>query len=174
MTDPILDAVVKSAARTFELGLRLAAGIPPEQFARLPTAADGPIRTNHPAFIYGHLALYPAKIMTICGVDPSGCAPPVGFEERFKRESPCHDDPEGKIYPQMETITTAFALCYRSLFEALPAVPPERFAMPNPDPRLAQVFTTVGFATVFLLCNHVATHLGQVSAWRRCMGLPPV
>jgi hypothetical protein len=30
----------------------------------------------------------------------------------------------------------------------------------------------IGAAFNFLLSGHVMVHMGQVSAWRRCMGLP--
>ena len=34
------------------------------------------------------------------------------------------------------------------------------------------MFPTVGAAINFYLTGHVMMHAGQISAWRRCMGMP--
>jgi uncharacterized damage-inducible protein DinB len=37
----------------------------------------------------------------------------------------------------------------------------------------AKIFPVTGPTLIFMLNNHTMMHLGQVSTWRRCMGLPP-
>lgn len=166
--------ILAASRRSRDLGERLLAGIAPSAFARFPAPAGQVIRTNHPAFIYGHLALYPAKILFICGKNPTAAQPPASFDALFKRETPCLDDPDGAIYPPMAEIAACFLRGYDAAFAALADLPESVLAQPNPDARLAQTFPTVGFCATFLLTSHLAGHLGQVSAWRRCMGLGPV
>ncbi len=166
--------ILQAARRSRDLGERLLIGIRPEQFARRAwPIANQPIMTNHPAFIYGHLALYPAKILTVCGRAKAGSAAPSGYEAMFSRDAQCQDDPMGIIYPPMGEVAGVFLSTHDAMFPVLADLPDEALERPNPDARLAKVFTTVGFAATFLLCNHLAGHLGQVSAWRRCMGLGP-
>lgn len=43
---------------------------------------------------------------------------------------------------------------------------------PLPDERYREVFPTLGHAVLHILTVHTAIHLGQISAWRRAMGLP--
>jgi hypothetical protein len=40
--------------------------------------------------------------------------------------------------------------------------------------RIKEIFPFVGLAINFMLNNHNMMHVGQVSAWRRAMGLPSV
>jgi hypothetical protein len=39
--------------------------------------------------------------------------------------------------------------------------------------RSREMFPTLGAVVAFYLGGHVMNHLGQLSAWRRCLGLPP-
>ena len=39
--------------------------------------------------------------------------------------------------------------------------------------RSRELFPTLGAVVAFYLAGHVMNHLGQLSAWRRCIGLPP-
>jgi hypothetical protein len=42
----------------------------------------------------------------------------------------------------------------------------------HPDEKARVNWPCIGAAFNFLLSGHVMVHMGQVSAWRRCMGLP--
>lgn len=48
---------------------RLLKNIPAERFGRLATVGDEVVQSNHPAFIYGHLSLYPSRIVAELGRD---------------------------------------------------------------------------------------------------------
>lgn len=174
---PAIDSVLAASARTFDYGIRLLAGIPPHRFARLASPGGVTIQSNHPAFVYGHLTLYPAIVLRSCGLDDSPAArdapPPADFERLFGRRVPCLDDPAGTIYPPMDAIVSAYQRAWRAGLDALRAIPDDAWTQPNRDPDRKATFTTAGFAAVFLLCNHSAVHLGQVSAWRRMEGLGP-
>ncbi|MCG3122115.1 MAG: hypothetical protein GIKADHBN_00492 [Phycisphaerales bacterium] len=167
------ESVVAAGKRSRGLAERLLKDVRPDQFARKPHVGGVIIDTNHPSFVFGHLALYPAKIAQIIGADPAPVAAPAAFEGLFKNGAPCHDDPSGTIYPGMEAVVSAFFRSYDGVFPLVAALSDAEFAKENPDPRYREFLPTVGQAAVFLLNNHTMMHLGQISAWRRCMGLGP-
>ncbi|MBX3359063.1 MAG: DinB family protein [Phycisphaeraceae bacterium] len=171
----ISDFMLPPAKLAIGYAEKLLAGITPEMFARQPSPGGALVTTNHPAFVYGHLSLYPARLMTMIGRDADRVPHPARFEELFKAGAECRDDPEGKIYPDMESITSHFMRGTRKAIEAIPSVDPALFAQPNPaEGRARELFPTIGAAANFVLGAHVMMHLGQVSAWRRCMGLAGV
>lgn len=151
-------------------------GIKPEQFARKPRfdtrSGANVIDTNHPAFVFGHLALYPARFITFTGGDSKMAETPAAFTDLFKAGAACHDDPEGTIYPKMEALTAEFTRTHNALVEHLRGVPDEVFARENPNAQARDRFPTIAVLASFYVGSHVMLHLGQISAWRRCMGLP--
>lgn len=153
---------------------RALAGIPSEKFARKPVVGGVTIETNHPAFVYGHLALYPARVFALLGQDAGAAGTPPAWTDLFKAGAPCRDDPQGTIYPKMAEITSAFMRNYDAALAAVAKADDAVFARPLPDENYRQHFPTIGIAALVFLNNHVAMHMGQVSAWRRCMGLGPV
>lgn len=166
------DSIVAASKRSRGMAERLLKDVRADQFARRPVVGGVTIETNHASFVYGHLALYPAKVAMIIGKDGAPLAAPQGFEELYKNGAPCLDDPSGTIYPPMESVVSAFFKAYDGIFPLVAATPDEAFARENPEPRYREFLPTVGQAAVFLLNNHLMFHLGQISAWRRCHGLP--
>ena len=152
---------------------RVLVGVTPQQFARKANVNGKVIETNHPAWVYGHLAIYPAKIAAMAGLDASKLAAPAGFEELFKDGTECKDDAAGKIYPAMPQITAAFFKGYDGLFETLGGIDDAKLLEPTTDEKAKQRFPQVGGRLLFMCNNHVMIHIGQISAWRRCVGLPP-
>ncbi len=165
------DSIVAASRRARTYAERVLKDIRPDQFARKPTPGGVTVDCNHPAFVYGHLSLYPARIAGILGKDAAAVAVPAGYEELFKNGTPCHDDPNGTIYPPMAEIVQNFFRAYDGILAIAATIPDEAFGRENPDARYREYFPTVGQAAVFLLNNHNMMHLGQVSTWRRCMGL---
>lgn len=151
---------------------RLLVGVTPQQFARKPVANGKPVDTNHPAWVYGHLALYPARIAAMAGMDASRFAVPSNFEDLFKDGTESKDDAAGALYPAMELITAAFFRTHDALFESLGGIDDAVLLAPTTDEKARQRFPQVGGRLLFMCNNHVAMHLGQISTWRRCMGLP--
>ena len=166
--------IVAAAKRARGYSDKLLQDIRPEQFARKPVLGGKVIDTNHPAFVYGHLALYPARLMRTIGLDGEAVAAPAAWTDILKAGTPCHDDPEGKIYPPMREITAAYARGYDAAIAAVEKLDDAVLSNPTPDERFRETFPVVGGALIMLLCNHIGMHMGQVSAWRRCMGLGSV
>ena len=149
---------------------RLLDGVDDSMFAVKPRGASGEIDTNHPAFVLGHLSLYPSMLARAIGADP-GPAVPEGYEALFSHAATCVSDPDGSVYPAREGVTAFFFDTHRHLLGVLAEVDDAVFGAPNEHEATRDLAPTVGDLADFMVGLHVATHLGQVSAWRRCMGL---
>lgn len=150
---------------------RLLVGIEDSQFGLLPRVGDQVFQSNHPAFIYGHLSLYAPRIIRDLGGDPIEV--PEGFEDLFSKDAQCDDDPHHNIYPHREMIVDAFFRGYRQVLEEVRQTPDAIFGQANSVPgRLSELFPTKGSMIAFYVGGHCMIHFGQLSAWRRIMGLP--
>lgn len=166
-------------ARGLGLGEALLKGVQAGDFARQPVAASGTVgsdgsglvRTNHPAFVYGHLSIYPARMMEFMGLDGSKIDAGQKYQDLFSHGKECLHDPDGKVYPAMDEIVSMYRRSHETVLGAIAGVDDAVFARETPHEGMRARFPTVGSAVGFLLCSHTMMHLGQMSAWRRCMGL---
>lgn len=166
------EVVWANAVRTREIGRALARGIPAETFARLPMGEGGPVFMNHPGFVFGHLALYPARVLKMAGQDPTLAAAPYWYEEIFGPEAICQDDPFAEIYPDKAEVVGQFDRAVEAAAEIVRQLPDETMEEAHTmSPEFGSTLLSLGAAAEYLLNNHPMFHLGQVSAWRRCMGL---
>lgn len=165
---PIADTIVPTARMAVGLAQKLAKDIKPSQFATLPRG----VHTNHPAFVYGHLAIYPDRLVLPLIGRTDLVKPIDDFAALFKAGLECKDDPGCAIYPSMETILARYferneaalgAVAEASDKDLTKPLPPEHF--------FAGKIPHIGGVLNFLLNSHPMMHLGQVSAWRRMMGL---
>jgi hypothetical protein len=165
-------------AGSLELGLgygeRLLAGVTAENFGRLANTGRSPIRSNHPAFIYGHLSLYAPQIIAHLGDDVPNLRTPDRFESLFSKDATCRDDLDRKIYPAKDEVTKFFFDSYRAAAEMLRSVDDRVLQQPNPSGgRMTELFPMVGSMLNYYAGGHFMMHLGQMSAWRRMIGLGP-
>ena len=166
----IASTLIPIAERNKSYAEKLLQGIPAARYARKPDA----ITVNHAAFTVGHLTIYFSRILTMVELDPAPAAFPDHYTELFKHGAPCHDDVDGTIYPPMQELNDAFFRCCNAALPRIAEVKDAVFAKPVADERMKTFFDTTGAAVNYLLVNHVSQHLGQLSAWRRCIGLPAV
>jgi len=167
--------IAEGATRFRKYAERLATGVQPHQFARKPTWGLGgiEINTNHAAWNYGHLATYFSMVIESCGLKPEAAAlAPAGFKEIFQDGTNCVDDPAGTTYPPMEKILSTFFKAYDAALAALEKADDKVLAAAPTDEKIRANWKTNGARAMFLMTNHVAMHMGQVSTWRRAMGLP--
>lgn len=163
------DTICRGGQMGVWLAEQMLKDVKPEVFACKPVGAGGAIiHTNHPAFIFGHLAGYPAKWLEMVGLPSAAAAAPPGFADLFNAGKECRHDPERTFYPPMNEITAAFFQTHRAAFDALAGVGDDVLARPNPKEGR---FPTLAGVLMFYVNNHVMLHVGQLSAWRRCMGL---
>jgi hypothetical protein len=72
----------------------------------------------------------------------------------------------------MDVITKHFFSAFDAALVVVGKTPDADFKKPNPaEGRFKEILPTVGDATNFLMSTHGMSHLGQMSAWRRIMGL---
>lgn len=171
-----MDMILAGAKRARLYAEKLAVGIKAEQAGRKPhfEAGGAPVMvdTNHPLFVFGHLALYPSRIMKFAGLDGATGAAPAGWDELFKAGVPCHDDPDGRIYPKWDAVLAQYYKGTDLMIAALEKTDDKVLTSATPDEKMRERFPQAGAAIAFMLNNHVMMHMGQVSVWRRCFGLP--
>lgn len=150
---------------------KLLNGVAPEQFARLAVPGDQPVQSNHPAFILGHLSLYPSRVVADLGGDATAIEPSEKYNALFSPAATCLDDPQGTLYPPMAEIVSKFDAAYQTAIDVLGQARDDQFSRENPNERMRSRFATVGSMHAFYLGGHTMIHVGQFSAWRRMMGL---
>lgn len=166
----ILTAVGNLSLRYTEALLKDVAS---DQAARFAAPAGKVVASNHPSFVIGHLAIYPARLMDFLGQPRGITERPAGWEDLFRTGVDCKDDPTGTIYPKLDELSKFYFAAYRAVLAAVAETPSSVFEKPNPaGGRMTEIMPTVGAAATFLLSGHPMSHLGQFSAWRRMMGLP--
>lgn len=173
MSHTVGNAIADSLEHSLRYVDRLLVGVTPAQFARLATPGGVTIQSNHAAFVLGHLSLYGPRIVEHLSGDVAAVTPPPKFVDAFSKDARCVDDPTGTIYPPMAEVVEAFNATYRATLPVLRSADDALMAQTNPSGgRMAELFPTLGSMLTFYAGGHVSMHLGQVSAWRRMLGLP--
>ncbi len=172
---PRVGSIIAAGAKLAQMyAERLLGGVTQENCARFASPGGVVIKSNHAAFVFGHLSLYPIRTMQCLNLPVGPTQFPASYEALFKFGVECQDDPDGRIYPPLEELRSLFFDAYKVAIAAIESAADEPFDAVNPaEGRLREVLPTVGAALNFYLIGHVQVHLGQLSAWRRAMGLPP-
>jgi hypothetical protein len=172
MSITIAPVIIPPAKLTVNLAEALLKDVDASKAARFASPGGVVIQANHPVFVYGHLALYPSRMLDLLGHAPGVAAKPAGWDELFKAGVQCQDDPHGKVYPKLSEVTQHYFAGYKLVLGIVAETRDEVFARPNPTGgRSTELFPTIGAAVNFMLNAHPMSHLGQVSTWRRAMGL---
>lgn len=166
-------SIVEAARPSLFYADNLLKDVTPAMFARFPSPGGAMISTNHPAFVYGHLALYPSRMAENAGRDPGPLAVPASYAGLFGAGVECRDDAGGTIYPPMEEIVSHFRRTHTDALAMIAEMTDEELSRPPATARSREFMPTVGSLAAFLFVGHTMMHFGQVSAWRRAMGLGP-
>ena len=152
-------------AYNFHLGqaTRLVSDLTDEQMVQQPHGV-----INHPAWTLGHLAWVANHLAGMFGAD---VPLPDGWTETFKPGgTPSNNAAD---YPSKEEILAQLTAQHEAAAKAVADADPSVFANATPDEQTRAFMPTVGDFAAILMTTHEAGHLGQVTAWRRAMGLPP-
>lgn len=169
---PTIGPMIAASARLSQgYAERLLQDVPPEQFARFANVGGTVIHSNHPAFIYGHLSLYGSRIVEQLDRDATAVVPPANFSQLFSKDAQCVDDPDGSIYPPMSDIVSALLQSHAQAIIALEQADDDVFSEANPNEAMRAKFPTIGAMHAFYVGGHFMLHMGQMSAWRRAIGL---
>lgn len=165
--------IADSAKISLSYAQRMRAGISAEQFGRFACIGGVAVTSNHPAFVYGHLSLYSSRVVEQLGGDAAPIKPTDLYVEKFGHTATCVDDPDGTVYPPMDEIVERLLSGHQAAIDALLLADDERFLVPNSNEAMRSKFATNGSMHAFYLGGHFMIHMGQISAWRRMMGLGP-
>lgn len=152
------------AANKFELGYAsmLLADVPDERLCEQPLPG-----VNHPAWIISHLTNTADSVVAWFGE-----APTIPDDTKKKLGMGSVPSASRVDYPSKEELLQQFKTAHERLQKLVAAATPEQLAAPTPVPRMQAHLPTIGDALVFILVGHVGVHLGQLSSWRRMIGLP--
>ncbi|SMP58844.1 DinB superfamily protein [Neorhodopirellula lusitana] len=170
MIGPIIADSAKMSIGYIE---RLLKDIQPDQFARFASVGGTLVQSNHPAFILGHLSIYPSRIVEELGGDASSIEPSEKYLALFSKDATCLDDPDNTLYPPMDEVVAKFFAAHQAAIDAVLAADDSALTAENPNERMRAKFATKGGIYAFYLGGHTMLHVGQFSAWRRMQGLGP-
>lgn len=146
----------------------LVADLSPRQMTMTPV--DG--LENHPSFTLGHLVSASAMVAEDLGAAPEISA---GWHDLFSRNGPGdprRPDPDKSKYPDKETLLLELNGQHEKVKKLLQQADDRQLAR-EIKWRFGYLMPTLLDVVIFFCINHEAMHLGQLSAWRRAMGLPP-
>ena len=132
-----------------------------EQMTRQPHGV-----VNHPAWLLGHLAASSNQVAKMLGL-PSTF--PAAWTEAFAIGGVPSGD--AAAFPSKEELLAELARQHERVAEALASTEPALFEREHPNEGTRKRFPTVGDYTAFMMTTHEGSHLGQIAAWRRAMGL---
>lgn len=131
-------------------------------------AQPGGIR-NHPAWTIGHLAHSCQELGVVVGLPPWL---PEGWAGRFGTGSvPVAD---AAAYESKRDALAILGDAQARITRAVAALDDTRLDVPFPNEAYRDLFPTVRHALTQVMVGHTANHVGQLIAWRRAMGLPPM
>lgn len=136
-----------------------------EQMAHQP--APG---MNHPAWILGHLAVCTDYAARLLGERQLAC--PKEWHRLCGPGSILQAD--RTVYPGKAELLDALVRGHERVTEAARRATAELLEAPQPGPFLQRELPTIGDIVGHLMTTHPSMHLGQLSAWRRMLGLPSV
>jgi DinB family protein len=124
---------------------------------------------NHPAWVLGHLAFSADRARGLLGAKkelPAAWTPLFGPGSK--------PSPSRRDYPSKDELLRAVEEGFERLRQQAAAAVPEQLAQPTTNPYTKHALPTVKDGVAFLLSGHLGVHLGQLSTWRRMIGLPPL
>lgn len=161
--NPLANAVLITWRRNAEYGLRLVGDVAPEAFVAQPV--PGRVM-NHPAWVFNHLNLYAGIAVKMCRGET--------FEDPADHPHGQKSEPLGRLDGDPKQMVAAWRTLHEDGVRALEAATIERTSAANPLARWRTLHPTVGDMLVTLMVKHETGHLGQLSAWRRAMGMARV
>jgi hypothetical protein len=125
---------------------------------------------NPPRWTLGHLAVYTDYALRAAGARFQ-C--PKDWHRSFARGSVAGNAPSEK--PSKEELVAKIVSGFEAVRERCQSIEPAKLDVPHTVPFLAtSPLKTAGHVLAHLMTTHFASHLGQLSAWRRICGRSPV
>jgi hypothetical protein len=122
---------------------------------------------NHPAWVVGHLTYSCQLLAETIGV-PRWL--PDDWDKRFGTGSVPVADPN--VYETKDDALAVLHDAQSRITRAVAGLDDALLDAPFPDESYREVFPTIRHALTQVLVAHTASHIGQLTVWRRAMGLP--
>lgn len=122
---------------------------------------------NHPAWTIGHIVVTCQMIGEVIDIRPW-----LASDWNAKFGSGSVHVCDSTRYPNKHTLLAAIADAQVRIARAVEALDYAALQQPFPDLAYRDVFPTVGHALTQVLVGHTANHVGQITTWRRSLGLP--
>lgn len=159
----MIDDLLFLYSKNLDYARRLVADVDDAQMAAQPAPL-----MNHPAWTLGHLAGTANFLLRLWG-KPT-LVPPT-WKDRYGRDSKPSAD--RAIYESKKQLLDILERSHAAVETALRSMTEKDLSGPAPAP-YNERFPTFRSLVIQMLSGHEQTHLGQLSAWRRVQGLPPV
>jgi uncharacterized damage-inducible protein DinB len=164
---PLVSGLVHGLEKNHGYALALVAGIDDEQLVAQPFG-DGRKPMNHAAWVLSHLGVYRPIIAALV----RGEVFPDPHDHVYGMKSvPL---PDRSAYGSLEEMRQRLEAGKLAVVAALESATDEAWSAPVTLARWQPRWSSVGMAVSFLLLCHENMHLGQLSAWRRAMGMAAV
>lgn len=163
---PLASAILISWRRNGAYALRLAGDLTDAQFAAQPPGL--PAIINHPAWVLAHLNVY----APICSAMLRRQAFTDPIDHPYGQKSEV--SPRAADYPARTQLLADYQRTHDDAQRALESAVDRVLAEPNPLERWRTLHPTIGDMLMTLMVKHESHHLGQLSTWRRAMGLARV
>jgi uncharacterized damage-inducible protein DinB len=158
----MLEHILRAFRFNLDLAAQLVHDINDEQACAQPHGV-----VNHPSWVLGHLCTSARGLVRILDADADL---PDAWEGRFGRGST--PSAVASDYPAQFKLLEILRRVHMQAAQVVEATAAAQFAQPHPEAKLRSRFPTKGDYVVFLMTSHEMGHLGQITAWRRAMGLP--
>ena len=145
-------------------GRKLTEDLSPQQYYEQPSQG-----LNHPAWVLGHLSFVAQFGVSLCG---GGTWLDESWNDNFGVGSTPQNTPEP--YPSVAELLEGYEDGHDRLTQAVQQADPTLLQKETEIETLRAVFPPQDLLVAHILTSHEATHLGQLSAWRRGMNLKAV
>ena len=124
---------------------------------------------NHPAWVIGHLTYSCQLLGGEIGLPPWL---PDEWGTQFGTGSVPTGDPG--VYEPKAAGLARLADAQSRITTTIERLDDSQLDQPLPDEAHRAVFPTIRHALTHVLVGHTANHIGQLTLWRKAMGLPPI
>jgi DinB superfamily len=160
----MLDTAIQVNLFLMQYCRNLVADIADDRLAEQPVPG-----VNHPAWVLGHLALTADRGLALLDAIPIF---PTAWAPLFDRGSTPSNS--RSAYGSKDELLGYVERGYEQLRHTAASATGDQLARPTPMARAKETLPTINEVIAFIMTGHMGGHLGQLSAWRRMIGLPPL
>jgi hypothetical protein len=124
---------------------------------------------NHPAWVIGHLT-YTCQMLG----EAMGVRPWLGDDWAGRYGSGSVPVADASVYEAKDHALAMLADAQARITRAVHVLPEPQLDAPFPVDAHRDVFPTIRHAITQVLVGHTANRVGQVTVWRKAIGLPPM